>query len=255
MKKNIFSLSDKDVHFWHFVLTSCPADLINQYAKILSNEEIEKRNHFAFNSLKNLFEQSHILLRLILSKYIGCDPQKIDYIYNDYGKPFLKYNPTNIQFNMSHSNEFITFGIRKDVAIGVDIEQIKHIHFSEEMFDSVLTCREKKILKKKTDIEKNLLFLKAWTCKEAFVKAVGHGLSFPLLDIELLLDSFPPKLFSIQNSTNLANDWSLFCFEKKEKFTSAMVTKKTNDLHFRFISPKETLSLLDLSHKNEPASN
>ncbi len=98
--------------------------------------------------------------------------------YNEYSRPFIK---GNIDINISHSGGYVICAIGKDVRIGVDIEEIKEIDFSD--FKSVMTDEQWSTIKKSPDPIK--MFFKFWTFKESMIKADSRGLSIPLLDIHI----------------------------------------------------------------------
>jgi 4'-phosphopantetheinyl transferase len=55
--------------------------------------------------------------------------------------------------------------------------------------------------------DRETAFLALWTCKEAYLKAVGSGIAMPLKDVEVALD--PPRLVRISNDPHAASQWSL----------------------------------------------
>ncbi|MFT6841720.1 MAG: 4'-phosphopantetheinyl transferase [Psychroserpens sp.] len=124
----------------------------------------------------NLFGK--LLLLAGLKKY-GYDSSCLKKIqFNANGRPFLD---TNIDFNISHSGEYVLCAFSKTTKIGIDIEKITSIDFNN--FDSVMTIEQMNSIKKSKDSIKT--FFNYWTIKESFVKADGRGLEIPLLDIEI----------------------------------------------------------------------
>lgn len=101
---------------------------------------------------------------------------KID--YNHYSRPFIN---EDIDFNISHSGEYVLCAIGKKIRLGVDVEEIKHINFDD--FDQVMTHRQWLDIKQSEDPER--FFFKYWTIKESVIKADSRGLSIPLLDIHV----------------------------------------------------------------------
>lgn len=94
--------------------------------------------------------------------------------YTDFNRPYFKNE--QIDFNISHSGEFVICAFTQKGRIGIDIEKINAIHLEE--FTSVMTEEQIVFIKQSTAPE--LEFFRLWTLKESVVKAVGKGLSIPL---------------------------------------------------------------------------
>ncbi len=96
--------------------------------------------------------------------------------YSDYGRPHVS---GSLDFNISHSGDYIICGIGNKIRLGVDIEEIKQVDFSD--FENVMTEKEWKLIKNANNPLKT--FFKYWTIKESIIKADGRGLTIPLNDI------------------------------------------------------------------------
>ena len=67
---------------------------------------------------------SHLLLTEVLENAYFQDIKKIEFIYNEFGKPYLK--DSNLYFSLSHSNGIVALTISKE-EVGLDIELIKEV--------------------------------------------------------------------------------------------------------------------------------
>ena len=68
----------------------------SSYFYVLSAEEQENANNFRMDHHSKAYILSHIILRLLLiSKYIGVEPESIEIYKNKYGKPFIKSSRLN----------------------------------------------------------------------------------------------------------------------------------------------------------------
>jgi 4'-phosphopantetheinyl transferase len=86
-----------------------------------------------------------------------------------------------IDFNISHSGEYILCAISRTNKVGVDIEEIQNIpvtdfetNFSEKEWNNIITAAD------------TIPFYRYWTMKEAFLKAIGMGLNVPLSEAEIV---------------------------------------------------------------------
>ncbi len=178
-------LSRDTLHIWRFEIPNSE-DQFNNYLKLLSEDEVERSQRFYFQKDRNEYVCCRGFLRESLSKYLDVDPVEIQFDYGKFGKPeiiALQKKP-KIKFNISHSKGQALLAVSDTDEIGVDIEYIKKI---PEMFDiakELYTQNENSILRNSND-EAAQLFFRIWTRKEAIIKAVGHGLSAPLVSIDV----------------------------------------------------------------------
>ncbi len=126
-------------------------------------------------------EAYRLLRRALLNKNISEEDQELD--YNEYGKPFLKNN-CGWHFNISHCRKLAACAIAQS-PIGVDVERIRQ--FPELVLKRCFTERETELIKESNNSD--LTFFQLWTLKEAYVKAIGRGLSYPLRDAEFIIDN------------------------------------------------------------------
>lgn len=153
-------------------------DTFSYYLKYLPGilqNKILKYRHWedAQRSLLGKTLLMHGLQFMGLEQYILKDLK-----FSKLEKPFFD---DSIDFNISHSGEFVLCAISLAGRIGVDIEEIKPVSFSElKMFFSDNEC---------TKIEQSdnstISFYKHWTQKEAFLKAIGMGLNLPINQVEI----------------------------------------------------------------------
>lgn len=190
-KNNIFLHNETDV----FVVTT--QELYPNFSTLfsyLSSEEKIRMNRLLYEPLKIKYVVSHGFLRLLLGKYLSLSPSNIQYNYNEFKKPFCTQHP-NLYFNMSHSNNYIAYAFSYNYKVGIDIEFIKNIPKIENLFSSIASTGEGLIFEKQNEIDKIYFFYKTWTIKEAFLKALGVGLTYPLSDIETSI--IPKERFKV----------------------------------------------------------
>lgn len=157
--------------------------LEKEYFDYLSAEEQLKYHRFYFDKDKKLYLLSRAVFKSCLSHYANCHRDQLLFDYGSYGKPELK-NDKRITFNLSHSNDVVVFIISKSrkLSLGVDVQYCKNQndllnlaahYFSEIEYQAIINAPE--------DMRNNIFF-KLWTLKEAYIKAIGKGLSIPLKD-------------------------------------------------------------------------
>jgi len=117
-----------------------------------------------------------LLKRLLNTKYNINSLPTIQ--YSQHGKPFFTDLPL-LDFNISHSGEFVVVAMVHDTKVGIDIERIENIDFID--FHEVFTHQERLNLIKSN--QKIQLFYSYWVKKEAILKACGKGLTTPLNEV------------------------------------------------------------------------
>jgi len=120
-----------------------------------------------------------LLLLKGLAEYGGYSPDCLNSLsYNDFGRPFID---SDIDFNISHSGDYVVCAVADREKVGIDIEKIRPIVLSD--FKNYMTYREwEDIAASDRQYE---MFYEHWTMKESVIKAEGRGLSIPLTDIRL----------------------------------------------------------------------
>ena len=130
---------------------------------------------------------------------------------NQFGKPFLKDTNCRVQFNMSHSKDYAAYIIALDSLVGIDIEwKDKTVNF-QEIIELVFSPTEINIFNKLSSAEQFRAFYDIWTKKEAIIKAIGQGLSYPIKTIEIMNSIKNNNTYYVANETTYyySDLWSL----------------------------------------------
>lgn len=152
--------------------------LFKKYRACLCPAEIQKADRYLKQSDRHLSLVSRALVRYLIAEVTQQDPQSLRFSTNEHGKPFLVGFP-EIHFNLSHSHGAAVCALCRNAAVGVDVEDIgRHTNFS--IAGRFFSSYETELVSKASGAEKRKLFFDIWTLKEAYIKAVGKGLSIPL---------------------------------------------------------------------------
>ncbi len=180
------------------------------FESILAEDEIDRANRFHFHKDRQRFVAGRGLLRMILSSYVGVAPGDILFTYGSRGKPGLQpqVGRPAIQFNLAHSHGTAIYAMTQDRAVGVDIESIQADFPVEDVAKNVFSLAELAALQALPKILRMEAFFKCWTRKEAFVKALGDGLSCPLRDFDVsLAPGEPARLLDVRWASEKASRW------------------------------------------------
>lgn len=152
--------------------------LLKQYRACLSPAEIQKADRYLKPSDRHLSLVSRALVRYLIAGVTGHHPQSLNFSVNEHGKPFLVGLP-DIHFNLSHSHGAAVCALCLSAAVGVDVEDVGR-HTNLSIANRFFSSSEAALVSKASGYEKRKLFFDIWTLKEAYIKAVGKGLSIPL---------------------------------------------------------------------------
>lgn len=156
----------------------------------MPKERRKKANQYQQLEDKKACAMAYYLLRQGLKEEYGIE-KKPTFLYNEYGKPFLKENP-KIFFSISHTKSIVACVI-SDVEVGVDVEEVREV--SPRVVDKMLNEKEKSQVKSEKD------FIKYWTMKEAIAKCEGTGLAhFDFKNIDYDQYQFDMRYYAENNA-------------------------------------------------------
>ena len=192
-------LNDHEVHVWRVHLdggpgaqASCllPSQNLNQ---ALTDSDRTQAACFRFEIDRQRFLIARASLRIILSRYLQVAPRSLEFKPGTHGKPELvaSQKTIDLRFNVSHSRELGLIAISLGRDVGVDLEFMREDFAGDEIAERFFSQNEIAQLKTVAPELRTLAFFNCWTRKEAYLKARGDGLSFPLdqFDVSLAPDS------------------------------------------------------------------
>jgi 4'-phosphopantetheinyl transferase len=186
-----------EVHVWRIEL-DCAATSFAALKSTLSPEENLKAARFQVKEVCERWIVARGALRCILASYARSEPKSLVFRLGPYGKPELACPAENISFNLSHTCGLALLAITRGRRIGIDAELVHSGIEVEDMSRKFFSPAEvDEILALNADA-RLAAFFACWTRKEAFVKALGAGLSVPLdhFHVTVRADQ-PPRLVSV----------------------------------------------------------
>lgn len=174
----IKQLSVSDIHLWHVNLLELSQSARFCYV-LLNDEEKERQANYYFEKHRRRFGAARAALRMILSGYLNVRPEEISFQFGKYGKPSVYNTNKSINFNLSHSEEYCLVGVCLDTPIGVDVEVVskrEYLELANHSF-SEPECLQLASLHDEALVDG---FFSIWTQKEAYIKYLARGLSYPL---------------------------------------------------------------------------
>ncbi len=207
-----YEFTGSEVHVWRLPLDLQPVEL-GALKELLATDELARAERFRFPEHRCRFIARRGSIRTILGRYLDVPPQSLVFEKNKNGKPFLlgdaKTNPPT--FNVSSSQDLALLAVTPDRKLGVDIERIDPKHTDRQVVESHFSSVEREALKNLDESQWLDAFFHCWCRKEAFIKAVGKGLSLPLNRFAVSVASDQPaELIELDPSLGFhLSDWSL----------------------------------------------
>ncbi len=198
-----------EVHLWAARLDP-PDDWLRQCAGLLSEDERHRAERFWAGSLRDRYVAGRGMLRMLLGRYLQTDPAMFSLSYQAHGKPELAppWKARGLEFNLAHSHELAVYAFARGSPIGVDVECIRPMPNAAALMERFFSPEEVQQWQQMPAERQLRAFFQGWTRKEAWLKAVGSGLSFPLDQFCVSLDN-PARVLSIRGDRDEAARWWL----------------------------------------------
>lgn len=155
------------------------ADLAGFAPALLSADELDRSRQFRVAADRDRFFAAHALKRRLLGALLNAPAARLRFERQWAGKPQLV--GSELQFNLSHSGDWVALAISRSAPVGVDIEQGDSA-LPEGMLSVALHPDDRLVPKPDSHAER---FHTAWTLKEAISKGVGMGLALPFTQLRL----------------------------------------------------------------------
>lgn len=199
------------MHVWRAALDARAAEVEALFGT-LSPEERERAERLRFEKDRRHFIVARGTLRALLGRVLRAEPAGLSFVYEAYGKPALSRveGRESIHFNVSHSGGLALYALARDRRVGLDVERVRADFAPEQIAEQFFSEDEVRRLRALPAALRAEGFFNCWTRKEAYIKARGEGLSFPLERFAVSLSPHEPaRLLSVGGSTREAERWSL----------------------------------------------
>jgi 4'-phosphopantetheinyl transferase len=217
-----------DIHVWCVSLDQVVGRL-EPLAQTLSPDERSRANHYCFDRHRDRFIIGRGLLRVLIGDYLDIKPDRLRFCYTPNGKPTLAEicGSRVLCFNLSYSDELVLYAFTYDRQIGVDIERIRSNCEVDQIVARFFTPHEDAVFHQLLSSQKHEAFCRCWTRKEAYLKAIGDGLTRPLNQIEVSLSlAEPARLLRIQGDVGEESRWSLYDLMPTPGYVAALVVER-----------------------------
>jgi len=220
-------LATNQIHVWRVSLDQNP-DRIAESNEILSPDERDRAARFHFAKDRNQFIEARAALRLLLGRYLKHAPKDLAFSFGGHGKPALADELSNdrLRFNLSRRHGLALIAFTHDREIGVDLELIRDDQSLFEVAEMFFSENELATWRSLPASSQSQGFYNCWTRKEAYIKARGEGLSFPLKQFDVsLAPGEPAKLIEVRGDASEAARWTLHELPVNEGYVAALAVE------------------------------
>ena len=121
-----------------------------------------------------------------------------------------RFTDSDLRFNASHSEGVAVYAFAAGREVGIDVEVVRTITDADDIAARSFSRHENEAYLALDPRDKPLGFFNCWTRKEAFVKALGDGLSHPLDRFDVsLTPGEPARIVRVESTPGEQCGWTL----------------------------------------------
>jgi 4'-phosphopantetheinyl transferase len=208
-------LGEDTIHIWGIHVPGV-LDRLDVLHAVLCEKEREKAARFHRAADRHASIAARGALRILLSGYTGIPAAGIDFHYSETGKPHVA--DSDVDFNVSHSGDWVVLAFGRNRNIGIDVERIKRDMEVLPIASRYFTPEEAALIENAED--RHTMFFQLWARKEAYVKACGSALFRELSSFAIPIENGDlPEI-------GTKGGWIFQRLEAGSKYAAAAVTDK-----------------------------
>ena len=216
-------LAPNVVHLWRRSLHETD-NVIQACRELLLPEEREKALRYRVERPRSDYILTRGTLRSLLARYLAVPATEIVFQYTEYGKPFLRNS--DLRFNVSHTEGLALMAFALQREIGVDVERIRPQRDIRQLAERFFSVHERRTLRDLNGGELHDAFFRCWTRKEAYIKAVGEGLSMPLHQFDVSIESNPTEaLIATRPNAGEIRRWTIRNVTVPSEYAAALAVE------------------------------
>lgn len=205
--------------------------------RVLDSDERARADRFKFDRHRRRFIVGRGVLRHVLARLLGRTPASVAFAYGEHGKPSVA--GSDVPFNLSNSSDLATIAIGGSSELGVDVERLRSMDDAEAIASRFFSTPEVDAFRSLETEDRDHGFFRCWTRKEAYIKAIGDGLTMPLDRFQVAFGSGEaPRFLAIGDDPEEADAWQLLHFEPAPDYLGALALRgPAPRIRSRFFDP------------------
>ena len=219
----------REAHLWLTKPESVQdEEILRGLEATLSEGELGRYRRFRFPEDRRRYLVSHALVRRVLSKYVDIKPTEWIFSHSMYGRPEIaNIDAPALRFNLTHTTGLSACVVTLSQECGADAEHIDARHnllgvaermFSRSEFEALQQLQGQKSLE---------YFFSRWTLREAYVKALGRGLSYPTRQLTFTVSG--TDTIEMLSSSDIERDkehWQFELFRPTSEHVAAVAIRR-----------------------------
>ena len=222
---------DNEVDVFYYDLDDHAGESRRLY-RLLSDDEKQRADRYRFDVHRHRFISSRGKLREILAQRGQCQAEDIRFEAGRYGKPCITAPASlkQLHFNASASGPTATVAISAAFPLGFDIEQINYekARDLDLIVKNQFTIQEQEWYRRHNPAERVQAFYTLWTCKEAYLKALGLGLSKGLDRFSVNASDNSPTVTHTELEDNEESALCLYLVDVADGTAACLATPEKN---------------------------
>ncbi|MDA8745384.1 4'-phosphopantetheinyl transferase superfamily protein [Rubripirellula amarantea] len=245
------------IRIWHATSSPTEAGLVERACEsYLNADERVRADRFRQPTSRNQHVIGRGMARRLIGEHAGIDPTQIRFDLEPYGKPFVCDPPQAVRpFNVAHTHGLVLCGlfdtsrveegaakvdsldvgsgyfgsdhvgsdhVTDRIKLGVDVEGLDR-RTDPAIAERFFSQPEIRYLQtQQSDQSRRVAFLRIWTLKESFIKAIGTGMATPLADFAFEhIDSDQPRIRMLSDKLDQGETWQFRVFEPRPGYIAA----------------------------------
>ena len=189
-RRDHIQLEPNAAHIWGIELDGSQ-HCLEQCIGWLDDVERQRAARFVREDIRQHYVLAHAGLRVVLSRYLGVNPDAVPLDRSTTGKPFLtreQRDQSAITFNLSHAHGRALIAVSNAQEVGVDLEFVRSDVEVANLSKRFFTPSEHTAIMQASEEQRASRFFRYWVAKEALLKAQGIGIP-GLPDCEIFFEA------------------------------------------------------------------
>lgn len=215
------------LHVWRIALDDPALDCPDAHP--LPPEERLVAERLVDAEQRRRFTASRIARRDILARYLGLPAETLSFAHSEYGKPRIGGRAAGrMHFNTSRSRSTALVVVHGTRDVGIDIEAFRSVEDITGIVDRYFAPAEGQRFTSLPESVRDRAFIRCWTRKEAFAKALGSGLSMELSRFTVSVSDAQVDhgLLAIDGDERAAARWTMRDIEVATGFAATVVVEE-----------------------------
>ena len=220
---------------------------VRRYLALLEPHELEQYRRYHFDHNRQEYLVTRALVRTVLSTYVPRAPEDWRFVRTEHGRPLIAGAGSDPQtrwltFNLSNTTGLVACAVARDREVGVDVEWLDRRGQALDIADRFFSAPELAELRARPPERQLDRFFDYWTLKEAYIKALGKGLTLPLEAFALVLDAGQPiRLRVFPPIQDDPESWQFHLCSPAPRHRLAVAVRRRGDpplgVDLRWVSP------------------